>query len=126
MFRALGFVLIMWVPFLLSGTPSCAVDNAMLRILQWLGAGIVAIAVVLWLYGLESLPLMFAAYVPLLQMVAFRSLARRFKNQYGRDMQLIAFGMIGDPELKKDGNYSAAYFALALALPMLTYVFLFA
>ena len=109
----------MGIPMLLLGgafrTPPSAAARKVVLII---GSVLFAISGVLWLLGLNALPVVLFAYVPAYQMWLLAWASQRFKSRYGREMQLFASGIISDPELKKDAYYSKAYFIGAAGAPL--------
>ena len=84
-----------------------------------IGSVLCVISGVLWLLGLNALPVVLFAYVPACQMWLYARMSQRFKGRYGREMRLIASGIVSDPELRKDVYYSKAYFIGATGVPLI-------
>lgn len=124
MVGVIGLLLVIAIPMLLLsevfGAPSAAARRIVFRICTVLSLT----AGVLWLLGLDALPLVILAYMPAYQMQLHASMAKQFRNNHGREMQLIASGIVTDPELKKDARYSTVYFFGALGAPLLLFVIL--
>lgn len=116
---SLGIILIICVPFILVGGMARAPSGHVRRIALRVCVVLSAIAGVLCLFGLTTWPVIVLSYVPVYQIELCRYVMNQFARSYGREMQLIAFGIVADPDLRKDARYSTAYFAGALGVPML-------
>lgn len=114
----IGLLLVIAVPMLLVGEVFQAPSPQARRIVFGFCTGLSATAVVLWLLGLDALPVAAMAYIPAYQLYLLTWVLKQFRSTYGRDMQLIASGIIDDAELKKDAHYSTAYFIAAVGVPM--------
>lgn len=69
-----------------------------------------------WLLGLDTLPLTIVAYAPAYQLELYARIARSFRGRHGRDLQLIAFRIVAEPERYQDARYPRVYFVGAVIL----------
>jgi hypothetical protein len=116
-----GILLIIFIPVLFldvllhAGPPSVSARKVAFGIC----AGLSVTAGVLWLLGLDALPIVILAFVPYYQLELQAWVARQFRNKHGREMTLIANEIVTDPDRKKDMRYSQLYLFGAIGLPLL-------
>lgn len=119
---AFGLLLIIYLPLFVLSSGGIGPPSAKTRRVALITCTVLALlACATWLVGFDTFPLAILAYTPVYQLEAYAWFAKSFRQRHGRDLELIAFRIVTEPEQYSDARYSRLYFASVVAIPLLVW-----
>ena len=119
MTAALSFIFLVPIPLMLASGIRLDFSLRTRRTMLVVCGLLSAAAALCWFFERGKLIFALLFLVPIYQVRLYDFICRDFKANHGRELELIAFGIITDSDRRKDASYSTAYFAGALGLPLL-------